>query len=136
MPEHHPSVKDYSPLQLITHLFSCLQLADNQIDWEEKEVWAESLSKLFPDHTSERAQEIYQSACQLIISMNDYQRKNHLITVCDQLKKHFNQDHLQSNLSPSLTKLIDADGMVLSSEVDMISLIEDKLDIEINIPDE
>lgn len=136
MPERHKSVKNYSPLQLITHLFSCLQLADNQIDWEEKEVWEESLSKLFPDHTPERAQEIYQSACQLIIPMNDNQRKNHLITICDQLKKHFNQDHLQSNLASRLTKLIDADGMVLSSEVDIISLIEDKLDIKINVPDE
>jgi len=136
MPERHTSVKNYSPLQLITHLFSCLQLADNQIAWEEKEVWEESLSKLFPDHTPERAQEIYQSACHLIIPMNDYQRKNHLITVCDQLKKHFNQDHLQSNLASRLTKLIGADGMVLSSEVDIISLIEDKLDIKINVPDE
>tara|TARA_Y100000310_G_scaffold274125_1_gene289917 strand:+ start:169 stop:579 length:411 start_codon:yes stop_codon:yes gene_type:complete len=136
MPEHHTSVKEYTPLQLITHLFSCLQLADNQINWKEKEVWAESLAKLFPDHTPDRARGIYQSACQLIISQNDFERKNHLITVCDQLKKHYSQEQLQGNLAQKLAELIHADGMILSSEVEMISLIEDKLDIKINIPDE
>ena len=136
MSEQKTPVSEYSPLELITYLFSHLPLADNQIDWEEKEVWAESLTKFFPDHTPERAQEIFQRACQFIISMNDFERKNHLITVCDQLKKHFSKDHLQNNLSPKLTKLIDADGIILSTETEMVSLIEEKLDIKIDIPDE
>ena len=136
MSEQKTPVSEYSPLELITYLFSHLQLADNQLDWEEKEVWAEALTKFFPDHTPERAQEIFQRACQFIISMNDFERKNHLITVCDQLKKHFSKDHLQSNLSPKLTKLIDADGIILSTEIEMVSLIEEKLDIKIDIPDE
>ena len=136
MSEQKTPVSEYSPLELITYLFSHLQLADNQIDWEEKEVWAESLTKFFPDHTPERAQEIFQRACQFIISMNDFERKNHLITVCDQLKKHFSKDHLQNNLSPKLTKLIDADGIILSTETEMVTLIEEKLDIKIDIPDE
>ena len=68
--------------------------------------------------------------------MNDFERKNHLITICDQLKKHFSKNHLQSNLSPKLTKLIDADGIILSTETEMVSLIEEKLDIKIDIPDE
>ena len=136
MSEKKLSVSNYSPLELITHLFSCLQLADNQLDWEEKEVWAESLTKFFPDHTPERAQEIFQRAFQFIISMNDFERKNHLITVCDQLKKHFSKDHLQSNLAPKLTKLIDADGIILSAETEIVSLIEEKLDIKIDIPDQ
>ena len=136
MSEQKTPVSEYSPLELITYLFSHLQLADNQIDWEEKEVWAESLTKFFPDHTPERAQEIFQRACQFIISMNDFEQKNHLITVCDQLKKHFSKDHLQGNLAPRLTKLIDADGIILSAETEMVSLIEEKLDIKIDIPDE
>ena len=136
MSEQKTPVSEYSPLELITYLFSHLQLADNQIDGEEKEVWAESLTKFFPDHTPERAQEIFQRAFQFIISMNDFKRKNHLITVCDQLKKHFSKDHLQSNLAPKLTKLIDADGIILSAETEIVSLIEEKLDIKIDIPDQ
>ena len=136
MSEQKTPVDEYSPLELITYLFSHLQLADNQIDWEEKEVWAEALTKFFPDHPPERAQEIFHRACQLIISMDDFERKNHLITVCDQLKKHFSKDHLQSNLAPRLTKLIVADGIILSTETEMVTLIEEKLDIKIDIPDE
>jgi len=52
------SVNNLTPLELVTHLFSCMQIADNQIDWEEKEVWADTLTELFPDHTPDRAQEI------------------------------------------------------------------------------
>ncbi len=136
MSEQKTPVSEYSPLELITYLFSHLQLADNQIDREEKEVWTESLTKFFPDHTPERAQEIFQRAFQFIISMNDFERKNHLITVCDQLKKHFSKDHLQSNLAPRLTKLIGADGIILSAETEIVSLIEKKLDIKIDIPDQ
>ena len=136
MSEQKTPVTEYSPLEIITYLFSHLQLADNQLDWEEKEVWAEALTKFFPDHTPERAQEIFQRVCQLIISMDDFERKNHLITVCDQLKKHFSKDHLQSNLAPRLTKLIAADGIILSAETDVVSLIEEKLDIKIDITDE
>ena len=136
MSEKKISVSNYSPLELITHLFSCLQIADNQLAWEEKEVWAESLTELFPDHTPERSQEILHSACQLIIPMNDFERKNHVINICGQLKTHFSADHLQRNLAPRLTKLIEADGIILSAETEIISLIEEKLNIKIDILDE
>ena len=136
MPDHNISVSDYSPLELVTYLFSFLQLADNNLDWEEREVWSKSMEKLFPDHTTERAQEILHNACQLIIPMNDFERKNHLITVCEQLRTYFSKDHLQSNLAPRLTQLIEADGMILSAETEMVSIIEEKLDIKIDIPDE
>ena len=70
------SVNNLTPLELVTHLFSCMQIADNQIDWEEKEVWADSLTELFPDHTPERAQEILQKAYQTILPLDNYGRKN------------------------------------------------------------
>ena len=88
------SVKNLTPLELVTHLFSCLQIADNQIDWEEKEVWADTISALFPNHTPDRAQEILQRAYQTILPMDRFGRKNHLITVCKELKNHYTQEEL------------------------------------------
>ena len=130
------SVSNLTPLELVTHLLSCMQIADNQIDWEEKEVWADALTELFPDHTPDRAQEILQTAYQIILPLDNYGRKNHLIAICIELKNHYNQQTLQNELAPIITELIDADGMVLSAEVDLAVVIENELGIQIEITDD
>ena len=127
------SLNNLTPLELVTHLFSCLQIADNQIDWEEKEVWADTLSAMFPDHTPDRAQEILQSAYQAILPMDNFERKNHLIIICSKLKDHYNQEQLQNELAPKITELIDADGMVLSAEIDSAAIVAEQLGITIDI---
>ena len=63
-------------------------------------------------------------------------RKNHLITVCKEIKDHYTQEELQRNLAPKITELIDADGMVLSAEVDSASIIAEQLGITINISED
>ena len=130
------SVSNLTPLELVPHLICCMQIADNQIDWEEKEVWADALTELFPDHTPDRAQEILQTAYQIILPLDNYGRKNHLIAVCKELKNHYNQQTLQNELAPIITELIDADGMVLSAEVDLAVVIENELGIQIEITDD
>jgi hypothetical protein len=95
------TLNNLTPLELVTHLFSCLQFADNQIDWEEKEVWADTLSALFPDHTPDRAQEILRSAYQTILPMDNFERKNHLIAICKKLKNHYSQELQKLTLQPS-----------------------------------
>ena len=130
------SVSNLTPLELVTHLLSCMQIADNQIDWEEKEVWADALTELFPDHTPDRAQEILKTAYQINLPLDNYGRKNHLIAVCKELKNHYNQQTLQNELAPIITELIDADGMVLSAEVDLAVVIENELGIQIEITDD
>ena len=130
------SVKNLSALELVTHLFSCMQIADNQIDWEEKEVLADTLTELFPDHTPDRAQEILQAAYQTVLPLDNYGRKNHLIAVCKEIKKHYDHQTLQNNLAPKITELIDADGMVFSAEVDLAEVIENELGIQIEISED
>ena len=117
------TVNNLTPLELVTHLFSCMQIADNQIDWEEKEVWADTLTELFPDHTPHRAKEILQTAYQTVLPLDNYGRKNHLIAVCKKLKNHNDQETLQNDLAQKITELIDADGMVLSAEVYLAGVI-------------
>ncbi len=129
-------VNNLTPLELVTHLFSCLQIADNQIDWEEKEVWADTLSALFPDHTPDHAQEVLQSAYQTILPMDNFGRKNHIITVCNKLKDHYSKEQLQNELAPKITELIDADGMVLSAEVDSAAVVAEELGIIIDISED
>jgi hypothetical protein len=68
--------------------------------------------------------------------LDNYGRKNHLIAVCKELKNHYDQQTLQNDLAPKITELIDADGMVLSSEVDLAAVIENELGIRIEISED
>ena len=129
-------LNNLTPLELVTHLFSCLQIADNQIDWEEKEVWADTLSALFPDHTPDHAQKVLQIAYQTILPMDNFGRKNHIIAVCNKLKDHYSKEQLQNELAPKITELIDADGMVLSAEVDSAAVVAEELGIIIDISED
>ena len=101
-----------------------------------KEVWADTLSALFPEHTPDRAQEILQSAYQIILPMDNFERKNHLIAICKKLKNHYSQEQLQNELAPKITELIDADGMVLSAEIDSAAVVAEQLGITIDISED
>ena len=49
------------------------------------------------------------------------------------IQQNFNNQNI---INKKLTKLIDADGIILSAETEIVSLIEEKLDIKIDIPDQ
>ena len=43
--------QEMTPLEAVTHLFTCLILSDGRMDFEEREAWADALTELFPDHS-------------------------------------------------------------------------------------
>ena len=51
--------QDMSPLESVTHLFAAIQIADQEASYEEKESWISAISKLFPEHTSDRAETFF-----------------------------------------------------------------------------
>jgi hypothetical protein len=68
--------------------------------------------------------------------MDNFGRKNHLIAICKQLKDHYSNEQLQNELAPKITELIDADGMVLSAEVDSAAIVAGELGITIDISED
>ncbi len=49
------NVQEMTPLEAVTHLFTCLQLADGRMDFEEREAWADALTAV--SYTQLRAHE-------------------------------------------------------------------------------
>ena len=45
--QNNPS--DMSPLEAVTHLCASIQLADGQLDHEEREEWIVAVTELFPE---------------------------------------------------------------------------------------
>ncbi len=118
------SLDTMTPLELLTHLITCLELADGRMDFEEREAWADTLSDLFPDHNPERAVDILQSASQKILEQNSMERMQYASEICTALKSHYSDDDLSSKVYPKLESIAEADGMVLSSESEMLNAIK------------
>ena len=49
------SPSDMSPLEAVTHLCAAIQLADGQLDHEEREEWIAAVTELFPEFSEDRA---------------------------------------------------------------------------------
>jgi len=127
------TLEDYSPLELVTHLFTCIQLADNQMDFEEREVWAEALSALFPEHNYGHATKVFQEATQKILPLNVWERENYAIALCEQLKQTLSQEEIEEKLVPHMIQLVEADGMILSSETNLLDKVAKTLEVNIDL---
>ena len=53
-------IADMTPLEQVTDLLVCLQLADNRIDYSEKEARNATLKRLFPDYNLGHAENAMQ----------------------------------------------------------------------------
>lgn len=124
---------EMTPLEAVTHLFTCLILADGRMDFEERESWAEAISDLFPDHSPDRALEFLQDATRALLAMDSFSRRNYAIRISSKIKDHFSQEDLQNKFGPKVAALVKADGMVFSSEKEMVADIEKELGIQIKL---
>jgi hypothetical protein len=52
------------------------------------------------------------------------------------LKDHYSKKQLQNELAPKIIELIDADGIVLSAEVDSAAVVAEGLGITIDISED
>ena len=127
--------QDMTPLEAVTHLFTCLQLADGRMDFEEREAWADALTELFPDHSEGRAVDCLHDASRTILMMDSFGRRNYAIRLCSNIKDHFSEENLQNKFGPKVASLVEADGMVFSSEKEMVEDIEKELGISIRLQD-
>ena len=59
---HINAPQEMSPLESVTHLFAAIQIADQQASYEEKESWVRAISKLFQEHSSDRAETFFNQA--------------------------------------------------------------------------
>ncbi len=127
--------QEMTPLEAVTHLFTCLILSDGRMDFEEREAWADALTELFPDHSEGRAVDCLHDASRTILMMDSFGRRNYAIRLCSNIKDHFSEENLQNKFGPKVASLVEADGMVFSSEKEMVEDIEKELGISITLKD-
>ena len=123
---------EMSPLEAVTHLCASIQLADGQLDHEEREEWIVAVTELFPEFSKDRADNFLVEAQTTINQLNSSEKKQHLKEVLRRIKTLLTIDQI-THLSSKIANLIEADGIIMTSEIEMASMIEKELGITISL---
>ena len=121
-----------SPLEAVTHLCAAIQLADGQLDHQEREEWLVAVTELFPEFSKDRADNFLMEAQTTINQLNSAERSHHLKEVLARIKSLLTSDQITA-LSSKIANLIEADGIIMTSEIEIASMIEKELGITISL---
>ena len=124
-----------SPLESVTHLFAAIQIADQQASYEEKESWVKAIAKLFPENSSDRAENFFNEAHSVLKNQNSSDRQQYLRSVLNRIRTLLSKDQLES-LGPMIAHIVEADGIVMTSEMEIVYLAEEILSIKINVDED
>ena len=111
---------------------AAIQLADGQLDHEEREEWVVAVTELFPEFSEDRADNFLMEAQTTINQLNSSEKKKHLKEVLRRIKTLLTIDQI-THLSSKIANLIEADGIIMTSEIEMASMIENELGITISL---
>jgi uncharacterized tellurite resistance protein B-like protein len=121
-----------SPIEAVTHLCAAIQLADGQADFEERESWISAISNLFPEFSEDRADRFLNEANQALGQKSGPEKMNYIIDVLNRIKTLLSPEQLQI-LGPKIAELIEADGIVMTAEMEIAKLVESQLGISISV---
>ena len=121
-----------SPLEAVTHLCTSIQLADGHADHEEREIWLVAIEELFPEFSEERADKFSVEAQTSLNSKSGEDRIQHIKNVLKRIQTLLSSEQI-SKLSNKIADLIEADGIIMTSEMEIARLIEQELGINIDL---
>jgi len=129
------SPQDMSPLEAVTHLCAAIHLADQQTDYEERQVWVNTINDLFPEFSEERADRFLNEAYTVINQKPESEKSNYIIAVLKRIKELLSQEQINS-LVPKIKDLVEADGIVMMAELEVTKLVEEHLNVTITIDED
>ena len=124
-----------SPIEAVTHLCAAIQLADGKADFEERESWMGAITELFPEFSEERADRFLNEANQALGQKTGPEKMNYIIDVLNRIKTLLSTEQIQI-LGPKIAELIEADGIVMTAEMEIAKLVESQLGISISVNEE
>ena len=127
--------EDMSPLESVTHLFAAIQLVDQDANYEERISWSRSIAELFPELSMDRAENFLNEAYQVLNGQTSSDRSDYLVRLLDRINTLLSPEQINS-MGPKIADLIEADGIVMTSEMEIAKLIETRLNINISIDED
>ena len=127
--------EDMSPLESVTHLFAAIQLVDQDANYEERKSWSRSIAELFPELSMDRAENFLNESYQVLSGQTSSDRSDYLVRLLDRINTLLSPEQINS-MGPKIADLIEADGIVMTSEMEIAKLIETRLNIKISIDED
>ena len=127
--------QDMSPLESVTHLFAAIQIAAQQASYEEKASWISAISKLFPEYSSDRAETFFNQAHSILASQNSSEKQDYLRSVLERISSLLSKEQIDS-LGPMIAHIVEADGIVMTSEMEIVYIVEEILGIKIKVDED
>ena len=124
-----------SPIEAVTHLCASIHLADGQADYKERKSWVNAISELFPEFSEDRADRFLNEAYQALGQKADDEKMNYITSVLNRIKTLLSTEQIQG-LGLKIAELIEADGIVMTAEMEIAKLVETQLGISISVNDE
>lgn len=124
--------ENMSPMEAVTHLCASIQIADGQADYEEKESWVGTITELFPEFSEERAERFLNEAFQILGQKGELDKMNYILDILTRIKALLNSGQIKS-LGLKIAELIEADGIVMTAEMEIAKLVESQLGISISV---
>ena len=123
---------DMTPLQAVTHLCACIQLSDGDANFEERRSWLNTILTLFPSFSQDRADKFLNEAHTYINNATKQELIIYTEKILHRVKEALTEDQIKL-LGPKLKDLVEADGIVMNSELAIAELIEKNLSIKLRI---
>lgn len=127
--------EDMSPLESVTHLFAAIQLVDQDANYDERISWSRSIAELFPELSMDRAENFLNESYQVLSGQTSSDRSDYLVRLLDRINTLLSPEQINS-MGPKIADLIEADGIVMTSEMEIAKLIETRLNIKISIDED
>jgi len=124
--------EDMSPIESVTHLCAAIQISDGRVDYEEKESWIKMIKNLFPNYLDERAERFLNQAFIILNKKNSTEKIVYLKNILKRIKTLLDDKQLKQ-LGLDISKLIEADGIVMTSEIEIADLIKSELGLSIKL---
>jgi len=124
--------EEMSPIEAVTHLCATIQISDGQVDYEEKESWSKMIKNLFPDYLDERAERFLNQAFVILNEKNSTEKILYLKNILKRIKTLLDDEQLKQ-LGLDISKLIESDGIVMTSEIKIADLIKSELGLSIKL---
>jgi hypothetical protein len=115
--------KKRTPMESLILLLVTLGLSDRQLVFEEQTKIQSIITNHFPEHSEQRYEGLLQSAITTVKNLDFNSQTNLLKTVSEELKNHYSDKSVLSNIFTDLQELLEADGIVYSFEAQLLELI-------------
>ena len=117
-------------IENLAYLFATMMDSDGKVNVKELNTWYEVVEKRWPEVPEEIAGNALKNSLYILKSQNESERIDNLEKVLAYLKCNLKNSDFDK-IAKDLSKMIQADGLISSGEINLAGLLKWKLGLDI-----